>query len=271
MKWVTVKETTDELTASIIALDGTPRNASLQGDLIKISSINRIRIVEGIKPKDISEDKMKRIKGTSKVLLGREITDLEVAVAMSHRKCYEIAKEQGEALALVFEDDAVLADALVFERTLNEALKNNERKITTFYSPLWSVWKMRQGRVKAIFPPPGAVAYLINQELMSFALASEQVGLADWPMWSMDIEFELIENSGIELSAFKSYLENSRNSAKSKRSYFSFFYSWAYGVSPLASFRFSVLYPLLWKVLKTLEVCRKQRSVEDDSNIFLGK
>ena len=266
-----MKENTERLTASIIAVGGTPRNASLQRELMRISLIDKIRIVEGIKPKDISKDQMRRIKGASKVLLGREVTDLEVAVAMSHRKCYETAKKNNENLTLVFEDDAVVVDAFRFERNLNEALKNEEQTITSFYSPIWSVWKRSQGRVKAIFPPPGAVAYLINQESMSLALASEHVGLADWPIWSMNIEFELIENSGIELSTVESYLENSRNKIKNKRSYFSWFYSWTYGVSPLASFRFSILYPLVWKVLKTFEVYRERRNTNDNSKIVLGK
>ena len=244
-----------QISSYIIAVDSIPRNSSLISDLDLIKGIYHHEVISAITPSTILESVLKKRLICGQLLLGRKVTPTEVCVTESHRKCYKNALLQGAEIALLVEDDVVIQDQKYFEGVIESIVPTSRPTIWTFYSPAWSLWRKTGLDKKAIIPPAYAACYLINKEAMEIAVAHESVGVADWPSWAKQIDFILVERSGIAISETDSLLEIDRKIAKLSTRPFKSLASQQFkkSVPFVDRFRNIVFYPLMWKVFSALD------------------
>ena len=244
-----------QISSYVIAVDSIPRNSSLICDLDLIKGIYHHEVISAINPSTIQSTLLNEKLVCGQLLMGRKVTPTEVCVTESHRKCYKNALLQGAEIALVLEDDVVLQDPKYFGAVIESIEPTPRPTIWTFYSPAWSIWRRTGKNKRAIIPPAYAACYLINKEAMEIAVASESVGLADWPSWAKQIDFILVECSGIAISETDSLLEVDRKVAKLATRPLKSLLSLRFKKSvPFPDrFRNIVFYPLMWKVFCALD------------------
>jgi GR25 family glycosyltransferase involved in LPS biosynthesis len=244
-----------QISSYVIAVDSIPRNSSLICDLDLIKGIYHHEVISAITPSTIQSTLLNEKLVCGQLLMGRKVTPTEVCVTESHRKCYKNALLQGAEIALVLEDDVVLQDPKYFGAVIESIEPTPRPTIWTFYSPAWSIWRRTGKNKRAIIPPAYADCYLINKEAMEIAVASESVGLADWPSWAKQIDFILVECSGIAISETDSLLEVDRKVAKLATRPLKSLLSLRFKKSvPFPDrFRNIVFYPLMWKVFCALD------------------
>ena len=236
----------------IICIDGRPRNVKLAASIRAIEKNIDIRIVEAVKPDDIDPEILKKIRSSSEYLLGRRISDPEIATMLSHRKCYEILRQDSWPTAYILEDDIDLSESSFdFQRPLMQIGLDTLRILTLVKSP-WSIWKRKQGILKALIPPPCAAAYVINQKTANFALSFDPIGIADWPPWSHEVEFLYDKEFDLPIYVEGSLIEDSRSKfinennlrvlfQKSPRTLF---------VKKIWQIRYTLWYKFLWRTRK---------------------
>ena len=193
---------------------------------------------------------MKFLQGESSALLGRKVTEVEIAVTQSHRKCYKVALSNGYSKILVLEDDVKIPKKLTMSVIDLQRLDKKGNIIITLYAPKWSIWIKRKSKARAIFPPAYAAAYLINKNGLHHAIKNESIGLADWPTWSNKFKFYLTSGEQFDVVSSDSYLEIDRSKSKSEKNKIldkNNYNSQNIGLTD--KFKNRVLFPLIWKLL----------------------
>lgn len=236
----------------IISVENKVRNPDLPKQAVKFWSEAKVELITAVTPKDISQDLLCYLSEESSALLGRRVSDFEIAVAQSHRKCYEMANDMGYSKLLILEDDVHISNEFIISKTDLERLNESNNIIISLYAPKWSLWVNRKGKTAALYPPAYAAAYLINRNGINFALSHESLGLADWPTWSSKFKFYLtsgeqfdtvVTNSYLEADRQKSKIEKSRKDLLARKKYKS------QNIKEVDIFKYKFLYPLLWKLL----------------------
>ena len=259
-----------EVCALIIAVGGEPRNPNILGQLMEICAFKEIEIFHAIIPEVLEPDILKSQILQSSALLSREITEKEVATKFSHEQAYRYAKSKNWKNLMVFEDDVEVRSAPELKNKI-EKLKEFEKPIIySFYSPSWSVWRRNGYGLISLFPPPGAVAYIINGFAMEKAISGLHCGLADWPTWSRKIDFYLIENSAIDHARHESFLETEREKSKFYQSAFAIRVGRALSSFSSNQIYFTLVYPAIWKIAHTMQYSFGLRTKTDYSRIILS-
>ena len=242
--------TLDQLSVHVIAVNKQPRNTNLINCLRSTLVSSSIFVESAVTPNVVDATLIQDDITRAQILLGRDVTALEICVAQSHQICYSHAVEHGTKFALIFEDDVALVDKHLFAESLKKIYETSDPTIWTLYSPNWSIWKISNGVMKSVFPPPCAACYVINESAMKIALSGRPIGVADWPMWANRVNFEMITNTGICLTKEDSYIEIHRKDAKlNKHQLRSLFSPLKLLEVPIsARFRSIILYPLIWKL-----------------------
>jgi hypothetical protein len=258
--------------AYVIALGGTPRNLQLPTTLKSSSDLRKsVTVMSAVTPGDIQDSQMKELRRDGMLFLGREISPVEVAVAMSHYNCYVDAISNEYEYALIFEDDMEILDSNDLSIALSCLSDGNSPTITTFFSPYWGIWKAKNDHIRAVIPPAYAAAYAINKEALQLATANLPIGLADWPIWQNFVVFEYLEIKSLGLHVSDSSIENSRKYAKESQTKFRSLMSFQniLKISFLQKYRQIVIYPLLWKLFLLWERRKGNRSHGDNRSIFI--
>jgi hypothetical protein len=255
----------------VIAIDGKPRNARLIKQLGLIFENTQIEIVQAITPNQIDHSDLLRYSKFGSQILGRQISPAEIAVAHSHKKCYQISAYRKELIALILEDDVEITNSIELQKTLSQYKTAKLPTISTLYSPMWGIWKHSFERFSAVIPPAYACSYLINFNAMQIALKNEPIGLADWPIWSEKVYFDFITNNAINQANIESTIEKFRQiSLKYKKKYrFTLSFKVLYKLGLKTYFLHRVYYPYLWKKYLSREVRAGNREISDNSSIFL--
>lgn len=255
--------------AVVIAVEGKPRSTSLVSDLEVMGVFDRVDVIEAVTPKTLSNEFIDNQQRGSFLIFSRWISQTEVATKASHAKAYQLAYETGYDYLSVFEDDAVITEKNKFQVNLNYRKSSTEHLIYTYYSPKWSLWKKTSKGIKSIFPPPGAVAYTINRVTMLRALSEISFGVADWPTWSRNVKFYLIDNSGIAHLESESFNEASRSRCKKHQLSFGVRFKNLLFNLTYNSLYFSIFVPLAWKIaILTAQVMRKRKKNDENRIIF---
>jgi GR25 family glycosyltransferase involved in LPS biosynthesis len=233
---------------------------------------SNIKIIEADRPSDIPSDQFAKCKAMSELLIGRTISEVEVAVAFSHQKIYRQALLDGCEIATIFEDDIEVADPAEFANAVNSEIDLRNPTIMNLFSPNWSLWKKKQNTIIAIIPPPYAAAYKINKRAMEIATLSLPVGVADWPIWSRKINFNLVEDAGVRFFESQSFVDVERIAAKSKSTKYRSFFNlkFAFSVNHYDRFLNIFWYPLLWDFYK-MKNKKRTKKLCDISKIILEK
>ena len=248
------QEPAQRIVVMIICIKGQPRNSGLIKALKALGVQIDIRIVEAVEPTDVSDKILFDLRISSEYLLGRKISDIEIATMLSHRKCYELLRKENLPAAYILEDDIDFPrrDIDLLE-PLKIVGKDSLRIVTLVRSP-WSVWRRHEGLLKAIFPPPCASCYVINLKTANYALSFNPMGLADWPQWSHDVEYLYNEKFNVPIDITNSLIESSRAKLINDHNKWVLFHK-----SPLQphvkkiwQFRYVVQYRLLWKFKKLI-------------------
>ena len=235
-------------------MNGKVRNPQLINQLNSLKFFTKIIIIDAETPSSLEFSYLNFEKSISSRIIGRNISDTEIAIKESHAKCYKEAKKLRSKKIFIIEDDAEIVDALKFQTALLNSPTNSKAEIFSFYSPDWSVWKISGDYWRALFPPAGAVAYLINEAAIDLALSNPSFGLADWPIWARKIDFYLNTDSGVSHKSSESYPGIERQSHIDRS------FAWSLRLRNLKhgfrfdSFLVSIWYPIVWK-LSTLYAC----------------
>ena len=257
-----------KLRAFIIAVDGIPRNPKLVYALENSKFISNVEMVPAQTLLNTDPLILSKLVSASQILLGRKVSPIEGCISLSHAKAYMIAKSFGEFSYLICEDDAEIQNPIQFEKALASLVISSSPEIYTFYSPNWAIWKKRNSIYEALFPPPYASFYLINNSALNLAVEKMQhyVGLADWPIWSKKISFKLVENSGIINIETKSFADHDRRISKLFKTKFRSIFNFKYliKVPVLDRIRHVIYYPIIWKMYNL-----KLKQAEYPSSILL--
>ena len=243
--------TEEKIAIFVISVAGKIRNPYLVKQASEFWPGANVELISAITPKSMDQELMRFLQEESSALLGRKITDFEIAVAQSHRKCYSVAIEKGYAKVLILEDDVKISNSMTISKIDVERLNERRNIIISLYSPKWSLWIKRKETIRSIFPPAYAAAYLINQNGLKFASDQESLGLADWPTWSNKFRFYLTSGSQFETIDSESYLEKSRQISKKEKNKTSFLLinNKKRHFKRLDLLRHRLLYPIIWKLL----------------------
>lgn len=237
------------LKIKIIAVDGRLRNPGLMNDLSNHFPSSAIQIVSAIKPADLPNKKLDELVGKSSFVVGRKVTQTEVAVMLSHQKCYTIAIEEDCNFLMVLEDDVKIEKYFNIAESLNHLPESEIPIIWTYFKSPWSAWHVREKEKISSYPPPCAAAYIMNRAALLTALSEESVGVADWPTWGFGVRFKLIEKSGFVLMDAPSYVESERERNITGNSILAIFKGKpsSQSISRKWPFIFRILIPLKWR------------------------
>jgi GR25 family glycosyltransferase involved in LPS biosynthesis len=231
-------------------VDGKPRNTKLTKSLEIHPFFAKSRILDAITPDTLNQAVLRGSIEKAQILLGRDVTATEICIAFTHQTAYQTAIAQNSDFALVIEDDVEIKDIESFANLIGQISESKKPTIWTFYSPNWSLWKIRKGKVKAIFPPAFAACYVINRSAIEIAVKSNPIGLADWPIWGKKIDFYLFVNSVIRIIDSHSFVETHRYVAKLKRHKLASICNpkFLFTVPINDRLRMIIFYPFLWKI-----------------------
>lgn len=194
----------------IIAVDGVLRNPDLLSNLSEHFAKEIIQVVNAVKPTDFQSEELKDLVNISSFVIGRKVTETEIAVMFSHQKCYALASEEGCDFLMVLEDDVEILNDSRIANLLTFLPDSEVPTIWTFIKSHWSAWYVEGKETVACYPPPCAAAYMMNKAALRHSLKEKSIGLADWPVWSFGVKFKLIENAGFVLLDTPSYIEKDR-------------------------------------------------------------
>jgi hypothetical protein len=249
-----------EICVFILSADGIIRNDLLVESLEK--SGFRIRVIIGYQVDQSFQKDFSRPSVIShKNRIGKLLTLSEIAALLTHRKAQENALGHGRVVFL--EDDAIVNQNFTrqnIEQLFLELESFSSPSIITLYAEEWSLfWKQKSLHqfqfplLKAVFPPAGAVGYLMSTSAISKVLSCPlDFGLpADWPQWSMDIDFYIPQDSFLNINK-ESNLSRIGERDKQSFSFRGMLVSLIEGNGFLLVFRYHLWYPLLWKCAKKL-------------------
>ena len=195
----------------VIAVDGKLRNPFILEQINQCFELDQLEIFNGVTPLTVEPELLKEIKIKSRVLLGRDISDVEICITLSHYFAYQKALAQKADILYVFEDDVFVDRTEV----LNLGKYVDKPRITLLYSPNWSIWVRFKKEWRAIRTPAFAAGYLINSQALKIAVAKLPIGVADWPEWTKLSYFRLEESNGISIiDDNRSFADESREMSK---------------------------------------------------------
>jgi hypothetical protein len=255
--------------ACIIAVDGVVRNSNLVGQLRALEVFSDVVIVEAKTPKIFGQKFLELDRRISSRIVGREVSDVEIAIKRSHLECYAVGQSRKVEKLFVVEDDAQISDINKLKVSLLAGPVRSGPVIFSFFSPEWSVWKLHKGQWQAKFPPAGAVAYSISSDAIDLALSAKSFGLADWPTWAKNVSFYLKADTGIShpnLSSFpgierEKYIETSFQFHKRL---LNLVYDERSDI-----FLMSIWYPFLWKISVLYKWIFTHRKLSSKQSIFM--
>ena len=256
--------------ALIIALDGKLRNSRLIYQLEESNIFLSIEVVKGLWPSDLDPGFLYEQKRNASQIYGREITEIEIAIKESHELAYRRALHLGLERVLIFEDDALISSQDSFVNSMREITRVESPTIWTLYSPDWSVWIRRKTHTQSAFPPPGAVAYLINRMAMISATQEDSLGIADWPTWSRRVDFFLVPNSGVSHAPEGSYAEKQRSETKYAVTNAHSILKTIVNVRSVNQFYWCVYTPLVWKISGYICSVLFRRQMNTTDRIIFG-
>jgi hypothetical protein len=198
------------LKIKIIAVDGVLRNPSLLSNLSVHFPPQIIQVINAVKPADLQREELNDLLDMSSFAIGRKVTQTEVAVMISHQKCYALASQEGCDFLIVLEDDVEVTKDSRIVNLLEDLPESEVPTIWTLFKSRWSAWHIEGNETVASFPPPCAAAYVMNNGALRSALKEKSIGVADWPIWSFGVKFKLIDNAGFVLLDTPSYIESGR-------------------------------------------------------------
>ena len=242
----------EDLMVCIIAVGGQPRNSRLPLQAKNALIDSEIVVIDAITPTIIQPKELMSLIHTSSKLLGRRIGAQEIAVMLSHRKCYEIFQHSSKKYLFVLEDDVEINSKYIDSIDVLNLLCTNKSTVVSLYSPKWSVWEHTRLGLRAKIPPAYAAAYFMNIESIELALSYKPVGLADWPPWAIKTRFYLKTYLDITCLEDNSLLEKNRIYDKKfkvkqvlfKKSGTTIYKNW--------QIRYIIVYPLVWKCYKLM-------------------
>jgi hypothetical protein len=234
----------------IICVDGLPRNQNIGPYLSKNSERFDIRYIVAVEPKHIDSEILNNLKVNSEYLIGRRVTSVEIAVMLSHRKCYEILLKETYSYALILEDDVDILGMSLDIEPLEMLINTLKLRIITLAKSPWSSWKKYRSLEVAKFPPPCASCYLINEATASYALNFDPLGVADWPQWAHKVEFLYNRHFNVPIISSDSYINDLRSEALSKHNKYLIFTKTPKNskIKKIWQIRYLVLYRAQWKL-----------------------
>ena len=234
----------------IICVGGLPRNQNIGTYISQHSESYDIRFVVAVEPKHIDSVILSNLKVNSGYLLGRNVTSVEIAVMLSHRKCYEILLEEAYSYALILEDDADISGISLDIEPLEILINTSKLRIITLVKSPWSSWKKYRSLEVAKFPPPCASCYLINEATARYALEFAPLGVADWPQWAHKVKFFYDERFHVPIITSDSYIDDLRSKALSTHNKYLIFTKTPLNsqIKKIWQIRYLVLYRVLWKL-----------------------
>ena len=144
---------------------------------------------------------------TAELIFGRTLTAGEVGCAIAHRSVYAEAAAENVDFAVVFEDDAYLPPDIWqrLERVLPCDLLSGASVLSLHAGDHGRGRQVKCGSEKVVrlrIPPTHAVAYVISRQAIRCALSAPMavVSPADWPPWSVSVDFFLLNDFGIDQS-----------------------------------------------------------------------
>ena len=250
-----MNQNVDKPHAYILSADGHVRSKSLLYDLKNLGFTYEIVIGYYINDGFRKETLSLQIKSHAKIS-GRYLSDGEIAAILTHRMAQE--KAVGAKNIVFLEDDAILGKNFSKENIIYLMDYINSCKkptIISLYADYWSVFfRNKKNEVltfrllKAIYPPAGAVGYIMSEAALSKATRS-RVNFelpADWPIWSRGIDFYFASDD------FLSVDNNPKLSMIGNRTQAKF--SWKNYILILLRLskirlvtRYQIIYPLIWK------------------------
>jgi len=247
---VTTSTNFDSLLVYIIAVGGKPRNAQLLIQAKEVLLGSQVEVVNAITPDDIPEIELAKLVENSTQLHGRQIGAREIAVMLSHRKCYRFFQNSDKKYLLVLEDDVILEKAKIGNLDIFNILDLKVPSVVSLYSPKWSIWKKTDLGLEAKIPPAYAAAYFLNRECAQLALSQKPVGLADWPPWSSKVKFFYRNDFTVSCIQNDSYLEMNRLNDKQVKLKYLLFKKLDSELKKSWQVRYIIIYPLKWKIRK---------------------
>lgn len=236
----------------VIAVDDHPRSGTLVKSITENFPTSQILMVNAITPDKLSQDYLADLKEQSANLLGRNVGSKEIAVLLSHRKCYEIFLNSSKKYLLVLEDDVVLNSNVFDLLSITKRLNMRKPCVVSLYSPSWSIWKKNRNGIRAKFPPACAAAYFMNVHAAHLAVSNNPIGIADWPPWAQSVDFYLENFLDVHLLQEQSFLEDQRILDKGIRFRKVLFKPTPAGIKKIWQIRYILIYPFYWKFHKTI-------------------
>ena len=191
---------------SVITPDGTLRNLRLDAvlsDLRKQFSFLHEYIFRGVDGRTgFFEDFEKINQSANSKILGREITTTEGACLFSHRNAY---RECNSDWLVVIEDDMEIVNEKAFADLLGILQSESPIKqpvVLLIYVGKKALVPFRRSILVGKMPffralkiPTSTCAYVINAAARDVALRDLNfIGTADWPTWSNQVQFYLIND-----------------------------------------------------------------------------
>ena len=244
----------EDLMVCIIAVNGRPRNSRLLKHAKYALMKSEVVVINAITPTKLHPKELSNLINASSKLIGRRIGEQEIAVMLSHRKCYEFFQQSSKKYLLVLEDDVVINDLYVDIVDVLNLLQTPGPTVVSLYSPKWSIWKHTNLGLQAKIPPAYAAAYFINTESIDIALSSKTLGLADWPPWAIKTRFYLRNYFAITCPENNSFIEKNRAYDKNYKIKRALLKKPGNGIYKNWQIRYIIAYPLTWKFHKLMRL-----------------
>ena len=193
---------TDGLAIFVIGSEGALRSPSLQSALRRSPYPSRILPPFRVTPDDAA---LLADEVAAEIVFGRTLTPGEIGCWFAHRSVYEEAVATGCRWALVLEDDAGLPPDIWtrLPSWLRDEVDDRPTIVSLFaqdHAKRAREIQQEDGELVTLpYAPTNTVAYLINRAALKVATASPRraMSTADWPPWSMGIQYKLVAKSPV--------------------------------------------------------------------------
>jgi hypothetical protein len=261
----------------ILTANGAIRSQYLISNLKELGFLYEIII--GYKDDSNFKADLTKLKSRQSFKANRKLmSDGEIAAMLTHK--YAQKKAIGIRNVVFLEDDAILGENFTQQNILHlfDLINRfSNPTVISLYADKWSVFSKLKydmfspfSMLKAIFPPAGAVGYLMSDTALIKATSSplDFELPADWPSWSKRVDFYyafdkfLYVDQNPNLSLIKN---RSKSKFDKKEFFFSFFR--IIGFRPL--YGFQMLQPFIWKF--ALIFGKPYRECSDDELVSISR